>query len=263
VAAPREAMTWVSEVTSAADSSSSSTASAHTFALGPLKKGLPFAGTVEPGVWPPKGGAGPPGPESDGEIAIAEAGPAGSSIDPNEVWGTQLGEGPHAESRRGLVSEVAAVEEVVAEEAREAPPCGGAGPGSRREPSSKEVASSEVEDLEVVYAVVPDACCFSCADWQAAKRYRCLKKDPPLAAATVGLSAEPCPRGDSPDVVVMVAPGCASLSNSPNISLTVTWDASVCPGGSPDVVVMVTPGPRSAPEEEPLQQLPLLFSSPC
>jgi hypothetical protein len=243
VAAPTEAVTWVLEVTSAraevggsrAESPSSSTTSAHTFALGPLKKELPSAGAsaVETSVEPPDGGAGPLGPESDGELAIAEAatleaaevaaleavalaqeacdpapcggagppgpesggkptmigepggevatevaslevvvssheaseplpcgdaghpetgscGPAGSGIVPNEVWGTQLGEGPHGpESIRGPVEEVVAVEVAVAEASKAAPERGAglAGPKSGRELAIAEVATREVAEV--------------------------------------------------------------------------------------------------------------------
>jgi hypothetical protein len=86
------------------------------------------------------------------------------------------------------VAEAAAIEEVVvpAQEASVASPCGDAEPpvpGSCEEPSAKEGAAREVETLEVAEAVVPEVCFFTCADWQAAKRYRCLKKEPPLAAS--------------------------------------------------------------------------------
>jgi hypothetical protein len=91
----------------------------------------------------------------------------------------------------------AALEEVVvpAFTAHGASPCGDAEPpvaGSCEEPSAKEEVAREVETLEVVEAVVPEVCCFPCADWQAANRYRCLKKDPPLAASlSVGSTGAP------------------------------------------------------------------------
>jgi hypothetical protein len=73
------------------------------------------------------------------------------------------------------VAEVSAIAEgaVLALKARAASPCGSAGPpvpGSCEEPSANEVAAREVEALEVVDAVIPDAGCFACDDWQAAKR---------------------------------------------------------------------------------------------
>jgi hypothetical protein len=98
------------------------------------------------------------------------------------------------------VEVAAAIEEVVvpAHKARGASPCGDAEPpvsGSCEEPAAKESAAREIETLEVVEAVVPVpemCCCFPCADWQAAKRYRCLKKDPPLAASfSVGSTGAP------------------------------------------------------------------------
>jgi hypothetical protein len=86
-------------------------------------------------------------------------------------------------------SEVSGMEDAVvpAPKARKTSPCGSVGPpepGSCEEPSANKVAAREVEALEDVGAVVPEtACCFSCTDWQTANRYRCLKKDPPMAAS--------------------------------------------------------------------------------
>jgi hypothetical protein len=114
-------------------------------------------------------------------------------------------------------SEVPGIEDAVvpAPKARKTSPCGSVGPpepGSCEEPSADKVAAREVEALEDVVAVVPEtACCFSCTDWQTANTG---------TVSDVGEVAL-CSTVFSPSLEVQ-------SSNSPNTTLTVTWDTSVC-----------------------------------
>jgi hypothetical protein len=131
------------------------------------------------------------------EVAVDEevSVPAHDASDASPCGGADLvvtAHKVHAAASREAVkvaeAAAAAIEEVVVpvHEASEASPGGGAEPpvpGSCVEPSAKEGAAREVETLEVVKAVVPEEGCCKCADWQAAKRYLCLKKDPPMTAS--------------------------------------------------------------------------------